>query len=348
MTTSPYVEIDPSTEFGSAIMGTLGDWEDHVIEFAARPNLPKNWNDDRTSMLSLLRQPLQEEWRLLSDVRKLDLRRALQYLLNLDEHKPHKPYRNSSTLREKENCLAQRIRDSCQNAVTPLDGYALCQWMWEILFGDEDWHTDITDWKVIDKTPLIPIEPKDYSTENQGVWLGQKIDSLSFLSKSGDMTKDDIQKLQIDIECGGESALSLMLCRDGTIARQGNGNMPPKKLSVMGMTEGAEFRQLMELFDEQVFPDQGVFDYSNKKGMPIRYSIAFIGERPKLRIFEFRLGLENKDVGDLLPYFDSLIKKAVVLTEPWYAKAFSESQAVQAMPEIEAPIQEQRPWWRVW
>jgi hypothetical protein len=335
-------------EFGSAIMGTLGDWEDHVVEFAARPDLPADWNDDRTSVVSLLRRPLQEEWRLLSDVRQLDLRRALQCLLNLDEHKPYKPYRNSPILREKENCLAQRIRDSCQNAVTPYDGYALCQWMWEILFGDEDWHTDITGWKVIDKTPLISLDRKDSSTENQGAWMGQPINSFSPLNATEDMTKDDIQKLQIDIEFDGESALSLMLCRDGAIARQGNGNMPPKKLSVMGMTEGAEFRQLMELFDEQVFSHQGVFDYSNKKGMPVRYSIAFVGERPKPRIFEFRLGLENKDVGDLLPYFDSLIKKAVVLTEPWYAKALSESQAVQAMPKIEAPIQEQRPWWRIW
>jgi hypothetical protein len=220
--------------------------------------------------------------------------------------------------------------------------------MWEILFGDEDWHTNITNWKVIDKTPLISLERKDHSIESQGTWLGQQIGSFSPLSKSEEMTKNDIQKLQIDIECDGESALSLMLCRDGTIARQGNGNTPPKKLSALGMTEGAEFRQLMELVDEQVFSHQGVFDYSNKKGTPIRYSIAFIGERPKLCVFEFRLGLENKDVGDLLPYFDSLIKKAVVLTEPWYTKALLESQTVQIVPKTEVPTQRKKPWWRVW
>ena len=46
------------------------------------------------------------------------------------------------------------------------------------------------------------------------------------------MTKDEVQKIRFDIEADGQSALSLMLCRDGTIGRQGNGNLPAEKTSV--------------------------------------------------------------------------------------------------------------------
>ena len=160
------------------------------------------------------------------------------------------------------------------------------------------------------------------------------------------MVKDDVQKIQIDIEADGQSALSLMLCRDGTIGRQGNGNLSPDKVSVLGATDGAEFKKLIELVDERVFAHQGIFDYPNKQGIPIKYSVVFIGEKPNLRVFEFRLGLENKDVGDLLPYFDGLIKNAAALTDSWYSKAVAEKSVAQPAENIVPPSK--KPWWQVW
>jgi hypothetical protein len=79
-----------------------------------------------------------------------ELRARLQYLLNDDESIPYsEPHPRNSDWREKKGALSQKIPDGSQDAVTPYDGYAMCQWMWEALFGDEDWHTDISNWVVV-------------------------------------------------------------------------------------------------------------------------------------------------------------------------------------------------------
>jgi hypothetical protein len=143
------------------------------------------------------------------------------------------------------------------------------------------------------------------------------------------MNKCDVQKIRIDIEADGQSALSMMLCRDGTIGRQGNGALPPHKTSVIGLTDGTESQHFMAHVDEDVFLRQGIFDHPNKQGMPVKYTIVFLGEEPNFCMFEFRMGLENKDVGELLPYFDSLIKRAAALTESWYLKALAQHDAKQ-------------------
>jgi hypothetical protein len=180
----------------------------------------------------------------------------------------------------------------------------------------------------------------------QGHFWQNNIFYTLVMHQNSNMVRDDIQKIQIDIEADGQSALSLMLCRDGTIGRQGNGSLPPHKISVLGVTDGADFKKLMELVDERIFAHQGIFDHPNKQGLPIKYSVVFIGEEPTLRVFEFRLGLENKDVGDLLPYFDGLIKNAVALTDDWYSKTISEKSVVQPTKCI-AP-HPKKPWWQLW
>jgi hypothetical protein len=152
------------------------------------------------------------------------------------------------------------------------------------------------------------------------------------------VTKDEIQKIRFDIEADGQSALSMALDRDGTIARQGNGDIPARKQSVLGMSDGSVFRQLIEIIDEGVLDKQGIFDHPNKQGMPIKYTIAFLGPQPNVRYFEFRLGTESKDVGDLLPYFDNLIQTAVRNTESWFV------QATNPQPPPAKP----KPWWKVW
>jgi hypothetical protein len=132
------------------------------------------------------------------------------------------------------------------------------------------------------------------------------------------MNKADVEKIRIDIKSGQDSALSMMLCKDGTLGRKGNGQLPPEKIAVLGMTDGAVFKKLIELLDERVFSLAAIFDHPNKLGQPITYTIAFLGESPNIAVFEFRLGLETPDVGDLLPYFDKLISFVVQGTNEWY------------------------------
>ena len=134
------------------------------------------------------------------------------------------------------------------------------------------------------------------------------------------MKKTDIQKFRIDIVSGGASALSMMLGRDGTIGRQGSGKLPADEVSVLGSSDGAIFNSLIEMLDDSVFPHADVYDHPNKMGVPIIYSVVFLGSNGDTAVFEFRFGSETPDVGELLPFFDGFIARAVALTNDWYAE----------------------------
>ena len=133
------------------------------------------------------------------------------------------------------------------------------------------------------------------------------------------MKKTDIQKFRIDIVSGGASALSMMLGRDGTIGRQGSGILPADEVSVLGDSDGAIFNSLIAMLDDRVFPHADVYDHPHKIGVPIIYSVVFLGSKGDTAVFEFRFGSETPDVGELLPFFDGFIAQAVALTNDWYA-----------------------------
>ena len=142
------------------------------------------------------------------------------------------------------------------------------------------------------------------------------------------MNKQDIQKFRIDIQSGKESALSMLLGRDGNIARQGNGTLPADNASVLGSSDGTIFQRLIDILDERTFPHADVYDHPNKAGTPITYSIVFLGLGQDTVIFEFRFGSETADVGELLPYFDGFISQAIALTNDWYAREKSKNSSV--------------------
>ncbi len=132
------------------------------------------------------------------------------------------------------------------------------------------------------------------------------------------MKKSDIQKVRIDIVSEGQSALSMLMDREGRISRQGSGVLPVDGFAVESSNDGSIFAALINALDEQVFEHAGLYDHPNKAGVPITYSIAFLGEGDQVAAFEFRLGTETGDVGQLLPYFDQFISKAVMGTNAWY------------------------------
>lgn len=135
------------------------------------------------------------------------------------------------------------------------------------------------------------------------------------------MRKADVRKIRIDIVCDDKSALSILMDSEGRVSRQGSGAMPADPFSVMSEGDGSIFAALVEMLDDQVFDHAAVYDHPDKSGLPITYSVAFMGEDPSdVHVFEFRLGTETRDVGELLPYFDQFISKAVMATNEWYAK----------------------------
>jgi hypothetical protein len=144
------------------------------------------------------------------------------------------------------------------------------------------------------------------------------------------MQKADIQKLRIDIVCDEKSALSLLMDQEGRVSRQGSGAMPADDFAVMSEGDGSIFAALVDALDERVFAHAGVYDHPDKSGLPITYSIAFLGKEPdEVAVFEFRLGTETKDVGELLPYFDQFISKAVMATNEWYGAEKAKAEQEQ-------------------
>lgn len=148
MSLPKFNEIDPDGDFSAAITATLAEWNEHIEVFMARPNYQLAEFDDKHQLVPLITTPLINHWWALPESRRLDLKKSLQYLLNLDEEMPISKDATNTAPYIKEGSLAQKIRDSCQHAMVPSDGYALCQRMWEILFENEDWHTDIGNWIV--------------------------------------------------------------------------------------------------------------------------------------------------------------------------------------------------------
>lgn len=134
--------------------------------------------------------------------------------------------------------------------------------------------------------------------------------------------KSDIEDIRFDIEAGGQCALSMMICRDGTVGRKGSGSVPAPSTTVLGMADADWFSDLLASIDERVFSKAGVYDLPDKSGIPVMYKVAFLGgptaSRSMLYGFGFKIGSEGSADGSLLPYFDRLIGQAVRLTEIWY------------------------------
>ncbi|MCW8888639.1 MAG: hypothetical protein OQK25_06210 [Gammaproteobacteria bacterium] len=145
------------------------------------------------------------------------------------------------------------------------------------------------------------------------------------------MKKQDIQRLRIDIISNDESALSILMDREGRISRQGNGVLPSDGFEVMSENDGSIFSALIDAIDEKVFEHAGLYDHPNKVGQPITYSVAFLeeGDEKEVTAFEFRLGTETENVGELLPYFDQFISKAVLATNNWYEREKAEAAKEQ-------------------
>jgi len=140
------------------------------------------------------------------------------------------------------------------------------------------------------------------------------------------MKISEIEKVRIDIQSEGVSALSLMISRIGEMMRQGSGNFPADEFVADGDIDPNIFLQLIEDLDEGVFPHASVYDHPEKLGQPLTYSIAFLDKQDRTLVFEFRFGTETKDVGDLLPYFETFVSKALILTNDWYLLEKKESE----------------------
>jgi hypothetical protein len=134
------------------------------------------------------------------------------------------------------------------------------------------------------------------------------------------MNKNDIEEITIYVASGDRSFLAMMLRKDGTIGRSGSGGLPGtlpgEGICCLGADDGSVFRAMVDcLLAEQVFPHAGSYTMKQIRGMPITYALRFDGTNGTLASFQLTFGLENKDAGHLVAYFQQYIQRAINLTE---------------------------------
>jgi hypothetical protein len=136
----------------SPIYEILGEGTEHVDAFTDSLGYDwRTWCNDKSKMITLIKQPLLSYQRALNSLERIQLKRTIQYLLNVDEHVPYEIWPHFPELRAKKQAVGARLFSSYQDTIAPYDCYALCQWMWEILYEKENWHTDLNSFVVIEK-----------------------------------------------------------------------------------------------------------------------------------------------------------------------------------------------------
>ena len=140
------------------------------------------------------------------------------------------------------------------------------------------------------------------------------------------MDKSQIQVIRIDISSQNQSALSMLLHRDGTINRQGNGDLPAEKMAALGTSDGSVFKTLVELIsDGDALLDKSLeYRHPEPKGQLITYDIKFVGPQPQFRQYVLYFGTDNDEVHQLVKFFDHFVYQAKTLTDDFYHKATSD------------------------
>lgn len=123
------MNITTFNELTTAIYAALGEWTDHIQLLIERQGVnlgPNSLSDEQ--LREAITAPLLAHVQTLQPAQRHDLRVSLQYLLNQDALIPYSEFSpHSPGILVKKGAPSQRIRDGAQDAVTPYDGYALCQ-----------------------------------------------------------------------------------------------------------------------------------------------------------------------------------------------------------------------------
>ena len=142
------VDIRPA-DVTDAAADVMGDWNPHIIDFMGNPGFEwRTWCQDRNRVVPLIREPLRHYWARLFRFEQDRLKLTLQYFLNVDAKVPYEHSRRYPELKSRSQGFVAKHFGKIQGSLAPHDTYEFCVWMWEILFGEEDWHCDVEGWIV--------------------------------------------------------------------------------------------------------------------------------------------------------------------------------------------------------
>ncbi len=146
------------------------------------------------------------------------------------------------------------------------------------------------------------------------------------------MVKHLIDKVLITLEVGDRTALLILVAKDGSVHRKGNGNPDKTDLALaQGISHDGHFEALMMTIDENIFNHQGVIRLPNPVGKECRLSLIFQGRNDVDFSFRVVYGEESEGPPQELAL---ILINAVKITEGWYQE--------QLKPE------DAKKWWQVW
>ena len=186
--------------------------------------------------------------------------------------------------------------------------------------------------------------------------------------------KDKLDNCLVSLDVGEKNALFIVLMKDGTICRRGNGN-PDKEFELLkGYSELQHYQAFMMTVSEDLFQFSGLFEQHPIVGRPCKMMIVFSGPDGEEAGFKVNYGEDSQ--GPPREIVEMLIN-AVKLTDPWYEKEREKihrqaeksppkpaptsthdktpaikPNVVNAITHDIKPITNQadatKPWWKVW
>src|ERR1017187_7213155 len=142
-----------------------------------------------------------------------------------------------------------------------------------------------------------------------------------------------IDRVLITLEVGDKTTLFILLAKDRTVHRKGDG--APNKTDLplmMGLSHQQHFNALMMTINEDIFNYAGVENKPGKVGVESRLTIIFQGKDDI--DYSFRVVYGSQSEGPPRELVEILIN-AVKITEGWYQE------------QLSAPPDDKK-WWKFW
>ena len=126
----------------------------------------------------------------------------------------------------------------------------------------------------------------------------------------------DLNACFIKIENGGDPVLWILLARDGSINRQGDGTpTPADRHMFIGVVKEPLFDQLMEVVPDELFRHGGWLELENREGIDTTLGVMFQHDDGREIPFEVLFGSES---GGVPPEIQAILGRALELTDPWW------------------------------
>jgi hypothetical protein len=126
----------------------------------------------------------------------------------------------------------------------------------------------------------------------------------------------DLNACLIKMEHGGDLVLTILLAREGSIHRAGDGTASPADNALyMGVVKEPLFDQLMEVVPDELFRYVGRLELENREGVDTTLSMMF--QHSDGRAFPFEI-LFGSDSGGVPLEAQAILRRALELTDEWW------------------------------